>query len=425
MSTSFILRPYQIEDAERMCAMRRAQNVSEMRTGKTPTACGAARLTIERGLVDRWISISPKSLRENWCREWSRFGINDSAVGSIELLRGSDVRLCATHPNNLPSELCRPTGRIGKEGKAVIAGLGRYGVILDEAHLYLGHGMMSKRIRNLMRGAVFAWVLTGSPIRTGIEDAWTMAWLLGIELELYESWPAFCRLTGGGMGAFDRWELGPKTEAVIEKQRALRIRRTRAEVAPHLSPLEYAFQVVEGAPPSFTSRLLPVLRVGKLPRLEQYTEALLGQALRRVSAALRWAEERETDQRRLLVFSAFREPLRAFAGREGWAVVDGDGAEDWRGKRMTRDEVVRDHRSYRGIASTIGALGVGHTLDGIDEALFIDQRYVPADNRQAADRIIGENKRSLITIFVTDDRLDISLQETLACRTELLDQALA
>ena len=422
MSSSFMLRPYQIQDARRMAGMTRALNASQMRTGKTPTACGAAKLVLEETDVARFITISPKSLRENWCREWSRFGLGSSGMDGH--LHTHYVHQ-AVHPHGLPKELCRPTGRIGKEGKALISSLGNYGVIVDEAHLYLGHGMMSKRIRNLIAGARYAWLLSGSWIRTNIMDAYTLAWMLGVDKTMYGGLPNFCYMTGGGKGSFDRWEVGPNIDKVLEPWAKYQIRRTRAEVAPHLSEVEYAFQVVDGPMIVETKRAVPILRAGKLPRFVDYTEALLQQATRRIPEALRWAEERELADSRALVFCSFREPLRAFDGRPGWAVVDGEGARDWRGQKLSRDGLVEHHREYTGIASTIGALGVGHTLDGIDEVLFIDQKFVPADNRQAADRIVGSNKRSLVTIFTSDDRLDLSLQETLAGRSDLLDAALS
>jgi SWI/SNF-related matrix-associated actin-dependent regulator 1 of chromatin subfamily A len=412
-----MLRDYQIEDARCLAHHTRALVASEMRTGKTPTSIGAAALTG----CHKWIVVSPRSLCSNWVREWGRFGTGEAHEAKTVVL-GPGVSVLNIH--RLPAVLCRATKRIGKEGRAFLSSLGEYGVIVDEAHLCLSQtSMMARRLRHLIQGAKYAWLLTGTPIRTSVVDAWTIAWMLGIEKRLYGSWPQFCIESGGGF-ADNRWQVGNKHE-VVRALDIIKIRRTRAEVAAYLCGVDYEWQVVDGAVPKIIKDAMRRPGSG-LPDIREMTGALIAQAMERVSEAVTWAELAEQAKAPALVFSAFRAPLTAFAERPGWVVVDGDGGRDWLGRTYSRDEVVAKHRDFVGIASTIGALGVGHTIDGIERILFIDQTWVPGDNRQAADRAIGSNKNNvLVTIFVTDDPLDQRHQRRLADRGALLDMALS
>ena len=78
----------------------------------------------------------------------------------------------------------------------------------------------------------------------------------------------------------------------------------------------------------------------------------------------------------------------------------------------------------RGIAGTVGAMGVGVTLTRAAHAVFVDRPWTPAEEDQAEDRIcrIGQERPVMITRLIADHPVDRRVQSVLDKKRRLLKQ---
>lgn len=429
MSTTFTLRSYQEEDAQRLLGMTHALLASEMRTGKTPILARVAELSPHATIVIAPLSLCLNLMKEfqRWTKLTIRRGWPDSTPSPGEVF--------VVHPEGLPKELGKPPNAKKsdaddkraalKEKRArhlafmKVIGSWKFDLDVDEAHLHLNtKTRAAKAIRALATKARRIILSTGTPITTKPANAWALACLMAREKVLFKSWPAFVRQNSGYKDHFGAWHIRQLSTTTAKALQSIMIRRTRSDVAPWLSKLTHEFVTLD------EECLLPrELLDGSttLPKLQDYTPALLEQARRRLTFATEWAKRVIDQGGRCLIFSNFAEIVDRLICEhkdENWIGITGETPVE------LRQEIVANHRSYDCIVATIRTMGAGHTLDGIDEALFIDQSYVPALNRQAADRIVGTKETARVTVLVTRDPLDQNLQRRLAERTDLLDQVL-
>jgi SWI/SNF-related matrix-associated actin-dependent regulator 1 of chromatin subfamily A len=159
-----------------------------------------------------------------------------------------------------------------------------------------------------------------------------------------------------------------------------------------------------------------------LPPFEEFSEvrALLAEA--RIPDMLSLVEQHEETSTPLVVFSAHRAPIEALRGRDGWEVIMGGQSS------VATQGVVRRFQEgdLRGVGLTIRAGGYGHTLTRASDVLFVDQSWVPGENRQALDRVrrIGqEASRILVTRLVSDHPLDRHVMALLDEKQAVIDQA--
>ena len=142
-------------------------------------------------------------------------------------------------------------------------------------------------------------------------------------------------------------------------------------------------------------------------------------AERKVSALLQLISDFEESAEPLIVFSYHRGPIELLGARASWACITG-GTPD-----SERSSTVRAFQAgkLKGIAGTIGAMGVGVTLTHASNVVFVDRDFVPANNLQAEDRAsrIGQLRAVLITIFMTDHPVDLRVRDVLARKERLLE----
>lgn len=94
-----------------------------------------------------------------------------------------------------------------------------------------------------------------------------------------------------------------------------------------------------------------------------------------------------------------------------------------------RQGVVEDFRSgdFDVLVATIGALKEGISLDNAAAALFAEVSWTPADNEQAAARILGPGQTGspLVVTFVLEDTIEATIQRALARKESVNDEVTA
>jgi hypothetical protein len=121
----------------------------------------------------------------------------------------------------------------------------------------------------------------------------------------------------------------------------------------------------------------------------------------------------------VVVFSAHRAAVDVLGAREGWATITGDTPAEERGRVEEAFQAGR----LLGLAGTIKAMGVAITLTRASRAVFLDEEWNPALNRQSQDRIyrIGQRRGTLITRLVANHAIDQRLMSILDEKQALLD----
>jgi hypothetical protein len=283
------------------------------------------------------------------------------------------------------------------------------------------------------------WLLTGTPLLNAPPELWSLCQLFpgqGGEFDdgawdTFGSWSAFVEMFGGrknapvrGVSRGFEWKPGFASAEARECLSSVMLRRLREDVLPDL--------------PKKTRRYIDVaIDEKKLSKLVTLTENLLllfrewsdeqvleecaaGGALstiRKELAALKadtltsLVKEYEEVDEPVIAFSYHRDPIIALGARKGWVCITGSTSD------VERTVIVERFQKgeLRGIAGTIGAMGVGVTLTRAANVLFLDRDFVPANNLQAEDRCvrIGQTRGVVVSILnalhPVDERVAIIL----------------
>lgn len=305
----------------------------------------------------------------------------------------------------------------------------------DEAHMYKSHkALRSKRMKALASQVARAWPATGTPVLNRPLELWSILSVFGLERRVFGSWGGFARCFGGEKQRVSRtqsmWVFrGAQGPEAAERLRNHMLRRTRAEVLPDLPPKtrtwmevslsRKARKAMDTVAAEGWGDLLDCLEPGdKLPTIEEISQLRAAIAEERIPSMLEIVEQYEDADEPLIVFSAHRAPVEALKDRDGWGIIYGGIPSEER----TRIVEAFQRGELRGIAATIKAGGVGHTMTRASHMLFVDPEWVPALNAQAEDRIcrIGQVAEAVqYTYMVGDHPLDRQIAKLLASKEAL------
>jgi hypothetical protein len=311
-------------------------------------------------------------------------------------------------------------------------------VIADEAHaLKNPKAKRTAKFRAIADAARDAggnvWLLTATPLLGKPPELWSL--LQAINRIPFSGFKEFARLMGGVQEQIPRvglvWQWGehPVDPEVAERLQPLMLRRMKTEVLTDLPAKRYKdITVASSALKSATRKQLEAVlkkwdkvtgRPDVLPPFELLSEARAILASAKIPCLLDLVEEYEEAEEPLVVFSAHRAPVLAFADRPGWAIITGDTSPAER----TEIEDAFQRGELKGVAATIQAGGVAITLTHASNAIFVDLDWTPALNAQAEDRIyrIGQKRGVLITRLVAEHAIDERLAVLLSAKQDLID----
>ncbi len=408
------LYPYQEEAVSFLQARMGAILADDMGLGKTASA-----LTAAAGKPT--YVIAPASVCNTWLTEATRLRLPAPKVISYsrvpaptikESLRFDGKKRIEITPREMPKD-------------AVL--------ILDEAHAVKNwKSKRSQAVESIAQGIFNAygqvWPLTATPMLNHPIELWALLSVIGENWNVFHSWQGFLTLMGGRkkmpFGGIT-WESQEANIPEVKKRLArVMLRRMKSEVAIHLPAKRYVTLQVE-VPKDLHRTTFP-----EAAQAETAEEMMGIAGLSEFRAVLAMAKYKALESfidsfdgvEPLAVFSAHTGPILSLEKRDGWAGLHGALPVD---KRIFNVERFQGGR-LNGLALTIGAGGVGITLTHASNALFIDQDWTPALNRQAEDRIhrIGQHWPCTIYVAESDHPVDMHVRRVNARKAELIDAIL-
>lgn len=431
------LRPYQLEGAQKLVENRGFFLTFDMRVGKTPTAIAAAAAMLGAGQADLVVVMYPAQVGDSWAAQLKSWAFVD-----LVRLEGRET-LLQTEINDLRAQPYLFLGchyEILAEREEDIARLisGRRVIfIADEGHAFQNRKAgRSQTAARLTRGAPWVckedvgygmepvpaqgvqvvawWHLTGTPMRNKPKNLF-----MGFDLTLPGSMGSFsryatryCDAKVDDLGHFD-YKGESNIEELRERLGVVSMRKTRAEVAEWLPKSERGvilcevperqlahYRKLEALHAPVIRRALDDAEVGFNDRraLEQLVQATSVTKLPKAVERIQFHAERGA---KLVVFGHFKESiakladelthqLRDYAER-GYVVPVVFDAGSYQGlSPRDRNEVIDRWRAHEGpavlLANTLSS-GIGIDLSDADVGLFLELEWVPADFRQAEDRL--------------------------------------
>lgn len=422
---------YQEVGIEWLAPRKNAVLADEMGLGKTVQAVVA--LPAEAAAI----IVVPASLTSTWARELKQWRDDLTPV----ILPSSDSFRWPTKGE----AIILTYGSLPSDEEIAAASLPEIGTVLiaDEAH-YLKN-KKTKRVKGVMSLLQItrayegrAWFLTGTPLLNRPPELWNLFDIAGLAREAFSHWGNFCRLFNRHRtrGGFD-W--GEPTSEVVDRVRSVMLRRNREEVLKDLPRKVRSNVEVPLTDPKALALCDEILQLLKEKGIdlsnakaeldesringaafEKLAAARAALALAKIPATLEIATRAEEEGTPLLVFSAHQAPVLAFKKREGWRVITGSTSA------KERAEIVDQFQAgeLKGLAGTIGAMGVGLTLTHAAHVLMVDLLWTPALNSQAEDRVcrIGQKAAGIfITRLVCDHAVDERVLELLTIKQEIIE----
>lgn len=415
---------YQRDGVMWLTGRQRGLLADEMGLGKTSQTLVAAG---ERVLV-----ICPAKLKGNWRNEASRW--RPELRPRVLTGRGSFAWPAEGEIVITNYEI------VGDQGKAVAPS--GVSLIVDEAHALKNDKAARTLAVRAVAGAVLsadgtAWLLTGTPLLNRPKELWNVLSSVGLEVEAFESAKNFRRLfhaelqtiykAGGEEVSFWFYPGTADPAAAIYLGRVM-LRRRRQDVRTDMpsKTTQILTHTLSDAGrkrlDAFSSDEIELSPDGlRLPPFTEFSPACAALALEKYQTSEVILEAFEDADEPVVFFSHYREVALAAGAREGWEAIVGGTPS------AKVEQIIAQFQAgeLRGLAGTIGALGVGHTLHRAAFAVFNDLEWTPGLNDQAADRIyrIGQERPVQITYVVADHDIDRRLHTVLGQRRTLTDRA--
>jgi len=305
-------------------------------------------------------------------------------------------------------------------------------LVVDEAHRAKNYRtLLHKKIRELAALCGRTWFLTGTPLLTKPTDLYGVLQAGHMDRDVFGGWRGFVRCFNGSRSGWKgAYAWGAPLPEVPERMRRVMLRRLKEDVLQDLPSTVWRDITVDGMKAGLRKQL-DALYAGvkgtldrrELPAFEQLSavRSLLSES--RIPAMLDLVEDYEDAGNPLVVFSAYKAPIKKLAERDGWKTITGDVSA------AERQQIVRDFQDgkLKGVGLTIAAGGVGLTLTAASNVLFVDLDWTPALNKQAVDRIrrIGQKAASVHVVrLVSNHPVDLRVHELLAEKIEMMEGAL-
>lgn len=306
-------------------------------------------------------------------------------------------------------------------------------VVFDEAHYLKTPDSQRTRAALAFAEQAFAsqgrvWLLTGTPLLNEPPELYTLLSVAGLAVEAFGRYSTFFELFHGkripmGKLGVEKTVWGKPDDSVPERLARVMLRRMKRDVLPQLpekiievlevgvdadymrelDKIAFSLTTEDGVSISDPMAIFEATRTSRVA-FERVAQLRKLVALAKIPAALAFADEMEEQGEKLVVMSAHLEPLKAFAKRKGWGVIQGSTPAHER--TALEDRFQRGELS--GLACSIKAAGVALTLTAAARMLFVDESWTPSENVQAEDRIVrlGQRRGVIVTRLFCDHELD-------------------
>lgn len=384
-------RPYQIEGRDFLAARRFALLADEMRVGKTPQAILAAEF-IE---AENIIVVCPAIAVPHWKREFDRWtnGRLAAWVYSYDALRNNAARILSPGAYDLAIvDECHFAKNPEAQRTKLIYGKGGLGYCADRM-----------------------WVLSGTPAPKHAGELWCMLKAFGATPLSYSDFlQKHCVVDWQGVVRGTREASIPELRKLLA---LVMLRRTRKEVAPEMPAIDFQFLEISpesqpdyDAPNASDSEMSEWLEVNH-SSLQTERIAVANTKVLPLAKNIDFAIQNDL-LKQTVVFGWHVEPLEHLARLLDECHIRVEVINGKTGPRA-RERIQEDFKKglTQVICANILAAGTAIDLSAARHAYFLELDWVPANNVQAANRLINMDKQDKVTVDVvtspgtTDDRV--------------------
>jgi len=377
---SLALRPYQEEGRDFLAGRTRALLADEMRVGKAPQAIlAAAEIDAQHSLV-----VCPAIAVPQWEAEWRRWGGPGRAtVRSFEKAR-----------RDLDTLRC-----------------GQYDVlIVDECHYTTNPEAMRTRMvygkDGLGHAAKRIWSLSGTPAKKHAAELWPMLRAFGVVGCSYPDFVTqYCWFKQDGRIGGTKEHRIPEVKSLLAQ---IMLRRTRKQVAPQMPGIAFDFLNVK--PVSQPTAQLPAMNDAELlDYIERNAaheqafriEVAMAKALPLVEQVAFAIDNELLAQ--TVIFGHHVQPLLAVAdglNLRGIATDVLNGTTSAKRRVEIREDFMAGRT--RVLCANIATAGTAVDLSAASHGFFLELDWVPANNVQAASRLVSMAKAEPVTMDVVN-----------------------
>lgn len=406
-------RQYQIDGVKFLLSNKRTILTDDPGLGKTVQGL----LSIKPGQAT--LVVCPKSAKDVWFRECKKWRPDLSPIvvnGRNGLTKYPDSNeVLIVNPDIMPKNITAwgiPS---------------RLRLLVDEAHMYKSHKTMRSKMMNQLTRTVLACdgsisFFTGTPITSNPMDLWGILNAINLIPETYGNFNNFIKAFRGVLTPFG-YKFGQPHPLAMNSLRPFMWGRKRENVAKEIPPKSYEFYPVE-----VETKLVDNINISE-DELEDAVEK--GQpmvhlstwrrnlALAKAQASIEYIDD-VSEEQPVVVFSAHRDAATLFGNRPNWGLITGETPVDKRNALVASFQA----GNLKGIAGTVGAMGVAITLTKSHRLFMIDRDWNPALNTQAEDRVcrLGQNNGVIITDVLSSSKLDQMITNVLIRKSKLIKQ---
>lgn len=274
------------------------------------------------------------------------------------------------------------------------------------------------------------WGLTGTPmpnnpaelypmIRAKFPDAIVMR--SGAVMNYWNFVNRYCTTINNGFGI--QITGGKNLQNLRDQLRGRVMRRKKKDVATDLPDIQYEIIPVEG-----NLKQLPADELKKVEhclKAEDPLDELRGigthiASLRRltgmakVGSVVKWIEEANHDK--IVIFAHHKSVIEELAKMDDTVVIDGSCNQAQRERAVDAFQ----NGTAKRLVGQIQAAGTGLTLTAASTLIFVEYSWVPAENRQAADRIhrIGQQNNCLVYFATVPNSVDEDIMRVVKRKLE-------
>jgi SWI/SNF-related matrix-associated actin-dependent regulator of chromatin subfamily A-like protein 1 len=434
------LFPHQVDGIAFLLGRRRAILADDMGLGKTRQSIVAMTEAAPEGPR---LVVCPASVRQNWAREIA-------AVHSLHAVHL--VGPGAPPASGFDGWVIINYDLLSRHVDALQA-LNWAGIVFDEAHYLKNHSSQRSRLaRRLLEAAPDAKVhaLTGTPLTNRPRDLFPLLQLVGHPMgrSFLSFAKRYCDAQHNGFG----WvtDGASNLEELRVQLHGVMLRRTKDEVLELPPKLRtwLPVQVADRTARKETRRVLETLIAGSLARaqaapngvkqqrgreraapgqdrvrlLAELTKARVQIARAKVAQTIDLVEGAVTQGEKVIVFSAFDEPVQRIAAHFGTRAVLLTGATP-AAKRQALVDRFQSEDDVRVFVANLVAGGVGLNLTAARQVVFNDLDWVPANHWQAEDRAyrIGQRGTVSVTYLAAEGTIDEFVAHVLRVKSSLVE----
>lgn len=235
----------------------------------------------------------------------------------------------------------------------------------------------------------------------------------------------YCKQKNNGFG--NKIVGGKNLTKLRDQLRGRVLRRRKKEVAKDLPSMQYIMLPVEGNLSDLSEEELievadclksenPMKALGKAGVHIASLRRMTGMA--KVKSVIKWIEDMNHDK--IVVFAHHKSVMAELNKMKNTVHIDGSSTQ---GQREKAVDAFQNGKAQR-LVGQLQAAGTGLTLTAAHTVIFVEYSWVPAENKQAADRIhrIGQENNCLVYFATVPDSVDNNIMSVVKRKLETYEE---